>query len=190
MEVQKESLGPAFTFDDDYRNYWSYIPHFIHSPFYVYAYAFGDCLVNSLYAVYEDAARRTFAEISRHAASRRHASATRSCWRPSVSMPPTRPSGPRGWRHLEGLIDELEDSSLAGPVHERTPTEPIRRATSSSLAAGCGATPRSAARWRARRRGWRGSAISAGSLDRDTACGRAEGGAGRAQGPADEGRRR
>lgn len=55
LDVQRESLGPVFTFDDGYRNYWSYIPHFIHSPFYVYAYAFGDCLVNSLYAVYRDA---------------------------------------------------------------------------------------------------------------------------------------
>lgn len=55
MAVQEESLGPAFHFDDDYRVYWTYIPHFIHSPFYVYAYAFGDCLVNSLYAVYERA---------------------------------------------------------------------------------------------------------------------------------------
>ena len=53
MAVQKESLGPAFTFDDEYRFYWSYIGHFIHSPFYVYAYAFGDCLVNSLYAAYQ-----------------------------------------------------------------------------------------------------------------------------------------
>jgi oligoendopeptidase F len=53
MAVQKESLGPAFTFDDEYKHYWSYIGHFIHSPFYVYAYAFGDCLVNSLYAVYQ-----------------------------------------------------------------------------------------------------------------------------------------
>jgi oligoendopeptidase F len=53
MGVQTESLGPAFEFRDDYRVYWSYIPHFIHAPFYVYAYAFGDCLVNSLYAVYE-----------------------------------------------------------------------------------------------------------------------------------------
>src|SRR3984893_7882460 len=53
MAVQKESLGPAFTFDDEYKNYWSYIGHFIHSPFYVYAYAFGDCLVNSLYAAYQ-----------------------------------------------------------------------------------------------------------------------------------------
>jgi len=56
MEVQTESLGPAIRFDDNYRWYWTYIPHFIHSPFYVYAYAFGDCLVNSLYAVYEQAA--------------------------------------------------------------------------------------------------------------------------------------
>ncbi|HEX3861030.1 MAG TPA: M3 family oligoendopeptidase [Stellaceae bacterium] len=55
MEVQRESLGPALRLDDAYRYYWSYIPHFIHSPFYVYAYAFGDCLVNSLYAAYQDA---------------------------------------------------------------------------------------------------------------------------------------
>jgi oligoendopeptidase F len=53
LEVAKESLGPAFNFREDYRHYWAYIPHFIHSPFYVYAYAFGDCLVNSLYATYQ-----------------------------------------------------------------------------------------------------------------------------------------
>ena len=53
MAVQQESLGPAFNYRDDYVAFWSYIPHFIHAPFYVYAYAFGDCLVNSLYAVYE-----------------------------------------------------------------------------------------------------------------------------------------
>jgi len=55
MTVSQESLGDAFRFDDHYRHYWMYIPHFIHSPFYVYAYAFGDCLVNSLYSLYEDA---------------------------------------------------------------------------------------------------------------------------------------
>jgi oligoendopeptidase F len=53
MAVQSESLGPAFTFDDEYKAYWSYVGHFVHSPFYVYAYAFGDCLVNSLYAAYQ-----------------------------------------------------------------------------------------------------------------------------------------
>jgi oligoendopeptidase F len=55
MKVQEESLGPAFVFRDSYSTFWSYIPHFIHAPFYVYAYAFGDCLVSSLYAVYEQA---------------------------------------------------------------------------------------------------------------------------------------
>ena len=54
MSVQGESLGPAFTFMDGYENFWAYIPHFVHSPFYVYAYAFGDGLVNALYAVYEE----------------------------------------------------------------------------------------------------------------------------------------
>ena len=53
MEVQRESLGPAFQFDDSYRGYWTYIGHFIHSPFYVYAYAFGDCLVNALYGEFQ-----------------------------------------------------------------------------------------------------------------------------------------
>ena len=53
IAVQAESLGSAFAFDDDYRVYWSYIPHFIHVPFYAYAYAFGDCLVNALYGVYQ-----------------------------------------------------------------------------------------------------------------------------------------
>ena len=55
MEVQRESLGPAIDIKPGYEVFWTYIPHFIHSPFYVYAYAFGDCLVNSLYAVYEKA---------------------------------------------------------------------------------------------------------------------------------------
>jgi oligoendopeptidase F len=55
MSVQVESLGPAIELKPGYEVFWSYIPHFIHSPFYVYAYAFGDCMVNSLYAVYEKA---------------------------------------------------------------------------------------------------------------------------------------
>src|SRR5690348_6210521 len=55
LSVQGESLGPAIEIKAGYENFWMYIPHFIHSPFYVYAYAFGDCLVNSLYAVYENA---------------------------------------------------------------------------------------------------------------------------------------
>ena len=54
MSVQAESLGDAFDFMDGYETFWAYIPHFVHSPFYVYAYAFGDGLVNALYAVYKD----------------------------------------------------------------------------------------------------------------------------------------
>ena len=56
LDVQRESLGPAIELKPGYETFWAYIPHFVHSPFYVYAYAFGDCLVNSLYAVYEHAA--------------------------------------------------------------------------------------------------------------------------------------
>ena len=68
MSVQAESLGPSIRLSDGYETYWTYIPHFIHSPFYVYAYAFGDCLVNSLYGVYEKASvgfvERYFALLS------------------------------------------------------------------------------------------------------------------------------
>jgi oligoendopeptidase F len=56
LEVQRESLGEAIELKPGYETFWAYISHFVHSPFYVYAYAFGDCLVNSLYAVYEKAA--------------------------------------------------------------------------------------------------------------------------------------
>ncbi|PKP73989.1 MAG: oligoendopeptidase F [Alphaproteobacteria bacterium HGW-Alphaproteobacteria-6] len=54
MSVQAQSLGDAFDFMDGYETFWAYVPHFVHSPFYVYAYAFGDGLVNALYAAYED----------------------------------------------------------------------------------------------------------------------------------------
>jgi oligoendopeptidase F len=75
LQVQSESLGPAFHFDEAYRVYWSYIPHFIHVPFYVYAYAFGDCLVNSLYAVYQaepDAFEARYLDLLRAGGTRRH----------------------------------------------------------------------------------------------------------------------
>ncbi len=68
LSVQGESLGPAITLMPGYETYWAYVPHFIHSPFYVYAYAFGDCLVNSLYGVFERAqdgfAERYFAMLA------------------------------------------------------------------------------------------------------------------------------
>ena len=68
MQVQSESLGPAIDLGPGYETYWAYVGHFIHAPFYVYAYAFGDCLVNSLYGVYEKAhegfAERYFALLA------------------------------------------------------------------------------------------------------------------------------
>ncbi len=75
METQKESLGPALRFEDEYKHYWAYIPHFIHVPFYVYAYAFGDCLVNSLYAVYRDAGEgfaEKYLDMLRAGGTKRH----------------------------------------------------------------------------------------------------------------------
>ena len=95
MSEQAESLGPAIEFTDDYRAYWAYIPHFIHSPFYVYAYAFGDCLVNSLYGVYQNAReglRNAISPCCRQAAQ----SPMPNCSRPLASTPAIRPSGRSG----------------------------------------------------------------------------------------------
>ncbi len=75
MDVQTESLGPAIRFEDEYRFFWTYIPHFIHTPFYVYAYAFGDCLVNSLYAAYQKAERGfagKYLDLLRAGGTKRH----------------------------------------------------------------------------------------------------------------------
>jgi oligoendopeptidase F len=95
MSVQAESLGPAFAFMDGYETFWAYIPHFVHSPFYVYAYAFGDGLVNALYAVYREATRVP-GEVFRHAragGSKHH----KELLRPSGWTRATRRSGTRGW---------------------------------------------------------------------------------------------
>ena len=75
MEIAQGSLGPAFDFDREYGAFWSYVPHFIHSPFYVYAYAFGDCLVNALYAEYEaqpDGFQGKYMNLLRAGGSKRH----------------------------------------------------------------------------------------------------------------------
>ena len=106
MEIQAESLGPAVRLDDAYACYWSYIPHFIHSPFYVYAYAFGDCLVNSLYAVYETADsgfQEKYFDLLRAGGSKRH----------TELLAPfgLNASDPKFWQMglsvIESLIDEL-----------------------------------------------------------------------------------
>jgi oligoendopeptidase F len=107
MSVQGESLGPAIRFGDGYETFWTYIPHFIHSPFYVYAYAFGDCLVNSLYAVYEGAADgfqdKYFAMLS--AGGTKHHSELLAPFGLDASDPAF---WSKGLSVISGFIDELE----------------------------------------------------------------------------------
>jgi oligoendopeptidase F len=110
LDVQSESLGDAIIQNEGYDIFWTYIPHFIHSPFYVYAYAFGDCLVNSLYAQYEKS-REGFAEryfeLLKAGGSKHHSELLApfgldakdpNFWSLGLSM-------------IEGLIDELEATS-------------------------------------------------------------------------------
>lgn len=107
METQREALGPAFDLPDEYAVFWSYIPHFIHSPFYVYAYAFGDCLVNSLYAVYEHAEEgfaERYLEMLRAGGAKRH-KALLAPFQLDASDPDF---WRQGLRVIEGLIDEIE----------------------------------------------------------------------------------
>jgi oligoendopeptidase F len=108
LEVQRESLGPALQLDGVYRHYWSYIPHFIHTPFYVYAYAFGDCLVNSLYALYEDAHQgfaERYLEMLRAGGTMRH----RELLAPFGLDAADPAFWSKGLSVVAGLIDELEE---------------------------------------------------------------------------------
>jgi oligoendopeptidase F len=106
MAVQAESLGPAFDFDPEYHVYWSYIPHFVHTPFYVYAYAFGDCLVNSLYAVYqqgEPGFQDKYFAMLKAGGSKRHQELLAP-----FGLDATDPAfWSKGLSVVEGLIDEL-----------------------------------------------------------------------------------
>ena len=107
MSVQAESLGPAFDFMEGYETFWAYIPHFIHSPFYVYAYAFGDGLVNALYAAYQEAPegfQDKYFDMLRAGGSMHHKellapfgldASDPTFWDKGLSM-------------IEGFIDELE----------------------------------------------------------------------------------
>lgn len=107
ISVQAESLGPAIRIGKGYETFWAYIPHFIHSPFYVYAYAFGDCLVNSLYAVYENAEdgfQARYFEMLR-AGGTKHHSELLAPFNLDASDPAF---WSRGLSMIEGLIDELE----------------------------------------------------------------------------------
>jgi oligoendopeptidase F len=114
MEVQGESLGPAIRLHAGYETFWSYIPHFIHSPFYVYAYAFGDCLVNSLYAAYEDWKRGGAQGPSFQERYREMLSAGGTLRHKELLAPfGLDASDPKFWgrglKVIEGFIDQLEE---------------------------------------------------------------------------------
>ena len=107
MSVQGESLGPVFEFMPGYETFWAYIPHFVHSPFYVYAYAFGDSLVNALYTAYTeqgDAFKDKYFDMLSAGGSKHHKELLQpfgldasdpAFWNKGLSM-------------IEGFIDELE----------------------------------------------------------------------------------
>lgn len=108
MSVQAESLGPAIKLDDGYKTFWTYIPHFIHSPFYVYAYAFGDCLVNSLYAVYQNADddfQIRYFDMLKAGGTKHHSELLAP-----FGLDATQPDfWDKGLSMIEGLINELEE---------------------------------------------------------------------------------
>jgi len=106
-DVQTESLGPAFDFAPEYDVFWAYIPHFVHSPFYVYAYAFGDCLVNALYSVFQSGHpgfQAKYLDMLRAGGTRRH--------KELLAPFGLDASDPAFWTKgldvISGFIDELE----------------------------------------------------------------------------------
>ncbi|KFB09138.1 M3 family oligoendopeptidase [Nitratireductor basaltis] len=105
--IQKESLGPSVKLREGYETFWAYIPHFIHSPFYVYAYAFGDCLVNSLFAVYQQAEsgfQQKYFEMLKAGGTKHHSELLAP-----FGLDATDPAfWSKGLSVIEGLIDELE----------------------------------------------------------------------------------
>ena len=108
-DIQTESLGPAFHFAPEYDVFWAYVPHFVHTPFYVYAYAFGDCLVNALYAVFQSGApdfAEKYLDMLRAGGTRRH----RELLAP-FGLDASDPAfWTRGLDVIAGFIDELEAS--------------------------------------------------------------------------------
>jgi oligoendopeptidase F len=109
LQVQTESLGPAFEFTSEYGVFWAYVPHFIHSPFYVYAYAFGDCLVNALYSVFQSGHpgfQAKYLAMLRAGGTKRH--------KELLAPFGLDASDPAFWRRgldvIAGFIDELEQA--------------------------------------------------------------------------------
>ncbi len=108
MSVQAESLGDAIEFGPGYEVFWTYIPHFIHSPFYVYAYAFGDCLVNSLYARYQDSSdgfQDKYFDMLKAGGTKHHSELLKP-----FGLDATDPAfWQKGLSVISGMIDELEE---------------------------------------------------------------------------------
>jgi oligoendopeptidase F len=106
-DVQTESLGPAFDFSPEYNVFWAYVPHFVHSPFYVYAYAFGDCLVNALYSVFQSGHpgfQAKYLDMLRAGGTRRH----KELLAP-FGLDASDPAfWTKGLNVISGFIDELE----------------------------------------------------------------------------------
>ena len=112
MDVQKDSLGDAIKFGPGYEVFWTYIPHFINSPFYVYAYAFGDCLVNSLYGLYQEAHPGFVAkyfDLLKAGGSKHHSELLAP-----FGLDARDPEfWNKGLRVIESMIDELEEMEKA-----------------------------------------------------------------------------
>jgi oligoendopeptidase F len=108
LEVQAESLGDGIRFGEGYESFWTYIPHFIHSPFYVYAYAFGDCLVNSLYARYresEQGFQEKYFEMLKAGGTKHHSELLKP-----FGLDAADPGfWDKGLSVISGMIDELEE---------------------------------------------------------------------------------
>jgi oligoendopeptidase F len=109
LQVQRESLGPAFEFTPEYSVFWAYVPHFIHTPFYVYAYAFGDCLVNALYSVFQSGHpgfQTKYLQMLRAGGTKRH--------KELLAPFGLDASDPTFWKKgldvIAGFIDELEQT--------------------------------------------------------------------------------
>ena len=119
MQTQTKALGPAVRLDESYRPIWAYVPHFVHTPFYVYAYAFGDCLVNALwqnYQVKSSADKLVFVEqyieLLKAGGTKRYDEALK----PFDLNPADASFWNLGLDMIAGMIDELESLSLDGHV--------------------------------------------------------------------------
>jgi oligoendopeptidase F len=113
LSTQREALGPWVNVDDKVGNYWGYISHFIHTPFYVYAYAFGDCLVNSLYAVYQSRPQgfaEKYLELLKAGGSKKYT----ELLKPFDLNPGQSDFWQQGLNMITGLIDELESLMTHG----------------------------------------------------------------------------